>query len=367
MSADDFAARAAAVGARLEHDEDPRRIVGELARAGLLAACVPDGGPVSLAALCAVRGALAYRSSLADTMFAMQGLGSFPVILAGSEAQRARCLPPIARGEAIAAFAITEPDAGSDVSAVATRAVADGEHYRLDGEKTFISNAGIADSYVVFARTDLGSPPKDGGAGGPASGRHRGLSAFLVAGGARGLAAEPIELIAPHPIGRLTFDGCPAELLGALGDGFSIAMRTLDQYRASVGAAAAGMARRALDEAVARVKARRQFGKPLAEFQATQVALAEMALDLEAADLLVAQAARRADAGERVTREAALAKLGATEAAQRVIDRAVQLHGGQGVVRGVVVERLYREIRALRIYEGTSEIQKLVIARELLR
>jgi len=353
MSAVEWAALATEAAARLEAEEDPRRIVGELARAGLLAACVPGDGRVSLAALCAVRAALAYRSSLVDTLFAMQGLGSFPIIFAGSDGQRAHWLPPIARGEAIAAFAVTEPDAGSDVSAIATRARPDGDRWLLDGEKVFISNAGIADSYVVFARTG--------------DDRRRGLSAFLVEGHARGLACEPIELIAAHPIGRVTFAGCPAELLGAIGDGFAIAMRTLDQYRASVGAAATGMARRALDESIARVKARRQFGKPLAEHQATQLALAEMALDVESSALLVAEAARRADAGERVTREAALAKLGATEAAQRVIDRAVQLHGAQGVVRGAVVERLYREIRALRIYEGTSEIQKLVIARELLR
>jgi acyl-CoA dehydrogenase len=316
---------------------------------------------VELRALCAIRRELAYRSSLADTMFAMQGLGSFPVTLAGTEAQRAVLLPRVARGEAICAFAITEPEAGSDVAAVATRAAKDHEGYLLDGEKTFISNAGIADCYVVFARTD--EPP--------GSARHKGLSAFLVDGTAKGIAVEPIELIAPHPIGKVRFTACrvsAAARLGAEGEGFSIAMATLDRFRASVGAAACGLAARALDEALARVKQRRQFGKTLAEQQATQLALAEMAVELDAAELLVWRAAHAGDAGdERVTRPAAEAKLYATEAAQRIVDRALQLHGGLGVVRGSVVERLYREVRALRIYEGTSEIQKLVIARELLR
>jgi acyl-CoA dehydrogenase len=363
---------AEAAGAALEAVEEPRRIVEELARAGLLAHCVPSahGGAreaVEGRDVCVIRRALGYRSSLVDTLFAMQGLGSFPVTLAGDEAQRRALLPRVARGEAICAFAITEPEAGSDVSGITTRASRSrdleqpvlaglplkGDAWRLDGEKTFISNAGLADSYVVFARTS--------------DDKHRGLSAFLVAGGARGLGCEPIELIAPHPIGRLLLDGVPATLLGAEGDGFKIAMATLDRFRPSVGAAAAGMAARALDEAIARVKARRQFGRALAEQQATQLALAEMAVDLEAADLLVASAAFAGDHGARATREAAIAKLHATEAAQRVIDRALQLHGGAGVVRGAVVERLYREVRALRIYEGTSEIQKLVIARELLR
>jgi acyl-CoA dehydrogenase len=351
----DVAGAAREVAERLEHEEDPRKIVVELARAGLLDHVVPsENGRVSLADLCAIRHALAYRSALADTMFAMQGLGSYPVTLAGSAAQKGALLPRVARGEAICAFAITEPDAGSDVSAIATKARSDGDRWLLDGEKTFISNAGIADSYVVFART--------GG-----EDRHRALTAFVVDGKAAGLAVEPIELIAPHPIGRVIFSSCEGQLLGDVGGGFSLAMRTLDQFRPSVGAAAAGMGRRALDEAMARVKSRKQFGKALAEFQATQIAIAEMALDLAAADLLIAQAAKRADAGERATLEAAMAKLHATEAAQRVIDRALQLHGGLGVVRGSVVERLYREVRALRIYEGTSEIQKLVIARELLR
>ncbi|MSP59989.1 MAG: acyl-CoA dehydrogenase [Myxococcales bacterium] len=357
-----LAARAEEAAGKLDGEEDPRRIVEKLAAAGLLAHCVPSefahgngngNGSIDVRDLCVIRRALGYRSSLADTMFAMQGLGSFPVTLAGSEDQRRALLPRVARGEAICAFAITEPEAGSDVSAVATRARRGGDHYLLDGEKTFISNAGIADSYVVFARTS--------------DDRHRGLTAFLVDGAAPGLTTTPIELIAPHPIGRLMLQDCPGERIGDEGDGFRIAMATLDRFRTSVGAAAAGMAARALDEAIARVKVRRQFGKPLAEQQATQLALAEMALDLEAADLLVAKAAWLGDRGDKVTRAAAMAKLHATEAAQRVIDRALQLHGGLGVVRGTVVERLYREVRALRIYEGTSEIQKLVIARDLLR
>ena len=344
---------AQACGEKLEHVEDPRAIVRALAEAGLLRACVPElRGRVELRDLVVVRAALAYRSSLADTMFAMQGLGSYPVTLAGSDAQKSKLLPRVARGEAICAFAITEPEAGSDVSAIATRARKDGAGFRLDGVKTFISNAGIADSYVVFARTS--------------DDKHGGLSAFLVEGGA--VAVEPIELIAPHPIGTVKLDGARGELLGEEGGGFKLAMATLDLFRTSVGAAAAGMAARARDEAIARVKSRKQFGKALAEFQATQLAIADMQLDVAASTLLVLSAAHRIDvSGEASALDAAMAKLHATEAAQRVIDRAVQLHGGQGVVRGNVVERLYREIRALRIYEGTSEIQKLVIARSLLR
>jgi acyl-CoA dehydrogenase len=355
---EELAAHAARVAESLEHQEDPRQLVGWLAEAGLLGACVPSafGGrsSVELRELCVIRDALAYRSSLADTMFAMQGLGSYPVTLAGSESQKSALLPRVLRGDAICAFAITEPDAGSDVSGVATRADRDGNEWRLDGEKCFISNAGIADSYVVFARTS--------------DDRHRGLSAFVVEGNARGLAVEPVALIAPHPIGVVRFSACPASLLGEEGGGFSLAMQTLDHFRASVGAAALGMARRALDEAILRARSRKQFGKPLAEFQATQMALAEMRLDVETSRLLVLQAAHATDtSGAARPLEAAMAKLHATEAAQRVIDRAVQLHGGQGVVAGAVVERLYREVRALRIYEGTSEIQKLVIARHILR
>jgi acyl-CoA dehydrogenase len=346
----------------LESDEDPLRIVDRLARHELLRACVPAayGGlrdRVELRDLCVLRGVLAYRSSLADTMLAMQGLGSYPVTLAGSDEQKQALLPRVANGQTICAFAITEPDAGSDVSAISTRATRDDDGYVLDGVKCFISNAGVADSYVVFARTS--------------DERRRGLSAFLVDGKANGLTITPTALIAPHPIGTVRFERVRvpvAARLGEEGDGFGLAMATLDFFRTSVGAAALGMAARALDEATARVKARRQFGRPLAEFQATQMALAEMAVDVAASRLLVFSAAHVIDAAEGPAgADAAMAKLYATEAAQRVIDRAVQLFGGQGVVKGCTVERLYREVRALRIYEGTSEIQKLVIAKSLLR
>jgi acyl-CoA dehydrogenase len=357
----ELAQKAATLAKTLEHEEEPRRIVLELAHAGLLGACVPQEyggrGNVELRELCVVRDALAYSSSLVDTMFAMQGLGSYPVTLAGSEAQKRALLPEVAAGRKVCAFAITEPEAGSDVSGVSTRAVRADGGWRIDGVKCFISNAGIADSYVVFARTS--------------DDRHRGLSAFVVEASRSGISVEPMQLIAPHPIGIVRFDGCaiPGEaLLGEEGGGFALAMQTLDHFRASVGAAAVGLARRALDEALGRVRTRRQFGKALAEFQATQLALADMALDVETARLLVWQAAWATDtSGAARPLEAAMAKLHATEAAQRVIDRSLQLHGGQGVVSGVVVERLYREVRALRIYEGTSEIQKLVIARQLLR
>jgi acyl-CoA dehydrogenase len=349
-------------GTDLEQEHDARRLVERLARHEVLKACVPAawGGlreRVELRDLCVLRAVLAYRSSLADTMFAMQGLGSYPVTLAGTEAQKQALLPSVANGQTICAFALTEPEAGSDVSAISTRATRDGDSYLLDGIKCFISNAGLADSYVLFARTS--------------DDRHHGLSAFLVDGKANGLTITPTELIAPHPIGtvQLAQVRVPATaLLGEEGQGFSLAMATLDFFRSSVGAAALGMAARALDEAKARVRARKQFGRPLADFQATQLALAEMALDVAAARLLVFSAAHRIDAADGPgTLDAAMAKLYATEAAQRVVDRAVQLFGGQGVVAGCIVERLYREVRALRIYEGTSEIQKLVIAKALLR
>ncbi len=352
-------AHAWADGSGIEPEEDPRKIVISMASAGLLAACVPAayGGlreQVELRDLCVLRAAIGYRSSLADTMFAMQGLGSYPVTLSGTEAQKQGLLPRVVSGTAICAFAVTEPEAGSDVSAITTRATADGDHWLLTGTKRFISNAGIADSYVIFARTG--------------EDRHRGLSAFLVDGMTGGLSSKPIDLIAPHPIGELRLEGVRAELLGNEGDGFGLAMATLDFFRTSVGAAACGMAARARDEAISRVKTRRQFGKALAEFQATQMAIADMALDVAASTLLVLSAAHRIDAGGiPATVDAAMAKLYATEAAQRVIDRAVQLFGGEGVVSGNIAERLYREVRALRIYEGTTEIQKLVIARSLLR
>ncbi|MEK6288997.1 MAG: acyl-CoA dehydrogenase family protein [Acidobacteriota bacterium] len=354
--------RGAALGGT--EDEQARSLVRALAREGLLARTVParfESGASSLdvRALCVVREHLCYESSLADLMFAMQGLGSFPVALAGSDELKRQLLPKVTSGDAIAAFAITEPEAGSDVSALQTTARRDGASYVLDGVKTFISNAGLADFYTVFAKTDSAKGSK-------------GISAFVVEKHASGFHfEEKIELIAPHPIGRIRFDGCRvplSNLLGEEGEGFKIAMTTLDSFRPTVGAAAAGLAWRALDEAIGYAKRRVQFGKPIAEFQATQMKLAEMATELDAARLLVYRAAWLKDTGvTRVTLESAMAKLYATEAAQRVIDSAVQIHGGTGVVRGAVVERLYREVRALRIYEGTSEIQKLVIAGQLLR
>lgn len=345
-----------------EH-EQARYLVRGLARLGLLAHTVPpqDGGSnqLDVRALCVVREHLSYQSSLADLMFAMQGLGSFPVALAGSEDIKRELLSRVKSGEAIAAFAITEPEAGSDVSALQTTARRDGASYVLDGIKTFISNAGLADFYTVFAKTDSAKGSK-------------GISAFVVEKHTSGFDFEQkIELIAPHPIGRIRFDSCRvplSNLLGEEGDGFRIAMTTLDTFRPTVGAAALGLAWRALDEAIGYARRRVQFGRPIAEFQATQMKIAEMATELHAARLLVYRAAWKKDTDtSRVTLESAMAKLFATEAAQRIIDAAVQIHGGTGVVRGSVVERLYREVRALRIYEGTSEIQKLVIAGQLLR
>jgi acyl-CoA dehydrogenase len=287
----------------------------------------------------------------------MQGLGSGAISLFGSDEQKRAWLPRVAAGQAIAAFALSEPEAGSDVAAMQCAAVADAEGYVLDGEKTWISNGGIADFYVVFART--GEQP---GA--------RGISAFIVPAGTPGLSiAERIDVMAPHPLARLRFDGCrvpKSALVGAPGQGFKVAMATLDVFRTSVAAAALGFARRALDEALARAAARKMFGKTLADFQLTQARLAQMATGIDAAALLTYRAAWLRDQGKRVTKEAAMAKLTATETAQQVIDSALQMFGGLGVVSGQPVESLYREIRALRIYEGASEVQQLIIARELL-
>ena len=336
--------------------ERTREVAGRLAEAGVLGfAVVPPHGLMDLRSLVVTREALAYFSSLADTAFAMQGLGSYPIGLAGTMVQRDRWLPAVAAGETLCAFAVTEPEAGSDLAAVRTRAARDGALWRLSGLKTFISNAGIAGLYTVLARTS----EADG---------HRGLSMLLVDAEAPGIAIRPLEAMAPHPLGEVRFDQAPAVLIGEEGNGYDIALATLDAFRPSVGAAACGLAARALDEAVAWSRTRRQFGHALADFQATQMALAEMHVDLQAARLLVRHAAWTADSGAgRFRREGAMAKLAATEMAQRVVDRAVQLHGGQGVMKGSTVERLYREVRSLRIYEGTSEIQKLVIAREMLR
>jgi acyl-CoA dehydrogenase len=333
-----------------------REIVSGLASAGLLRfAVAPPHGAMDLRSLVAIREQLAYFSSLADTAFAMQGLGSHVVSRAGTDVQKNRWLPAIAGGDLLAAFAVTEPEAGSDLAGVQTRATADGAVWRLRGVKTFISNAGIAGMYTVLARTGEGA-------------EHRGLSMFLVDAEAPGIAVKPLEPMAPHPLGEVRFEGTPAVLLGQESEGYRLALSTLEVFRPSVGAAACGLAARALEEAVRWSQARRQFGRALADFQATQMALAEMHVDLEAARLLVRRAAWLKDRGaEKITTEGAAAKLFATEAAQRVVDRAVQIHGGQGVMRGATVERLYREVRALRIYEGTSEIQKLVIARQILK
>jgi acyl-CoA dehydrogenase len=291
----------------------------------------------------------------------MQGLGSGPITLAGTDSQRQRWLPAVARGEAIAAFALSEPEAGSDVAAMQCAAREEADAWVLDGEKTWISNGGIADVYCVFART--APPPGGRGTGG--------IGAFVVPADAPGLhIAERIEVLAPHPLARLRFDDCrlpKAALLGEPGSGFKLAMRTLDIFRASVAAAALGFARRALDEALAHARNRRMFGATLADLQLAQATLGDMATDIDAAALLTYRAAWQRDVqGGRTTRSAAMAKLTATEHAQSVIDRALQLHGGRGVQVGSTVERLYREIRALRIYEGASEVQRLIVGRELL-
>jgi acyl-CoA dehydrogenase len=309
--------------------------------------------------LCILREELARGDALADTMFALQALGSFPITLAGSAAQKQNYLPRVASGAAIAAFAITEPEAGSDVASLKTTAVRQGEQFALNGTKRFISNAGIADFYVVFAST---APEQ----------KAKGVSAFIVNANAPGLAVtEKTKLLSPHPIGVLEFTDCivpQSALLGAEGDGLKIALETLDLLRCSVGAAAVGFAQRALEEAIRYSKTRRQFGRAIAEFQGIEFKLAEMATELEAARLLVYQAAWAHDCGNADAKQkSSMAKFYATEAAQRIIDQALQIHGGVGLVAGNIMERLYRDIRALRIYEGTSEIQKLVIARGLLK
>jgi acyl-CoA dehydrogenase len=336
-----------------------RDLVTRLGRDGFLAATAPDTGvpsPLDVRTLCLIRETLARHDGLADFAFAMQGLGAGPISLFGADEQRG-WLKLTRSGEAIAAFALTEQKSGSDVANISMTARRDAEHYVLDGEKTWISNGGIADLYAVFARTGEGSGAK-------------GLSAFLVPGDTKGLSvAERIEVIAPHPLARLKFERVriPASaLIGAPGEGFKIAMATLDIFRATVGAAALGFARRAFDEAIARAKTRELFGGPLADLQIVQGYIADMAVDVDAVALLVYRAAWAKDNGARVTREASMAKLFATERAQNVIDKALQLHGGDGVRRGSVLERLYREIRALRIYEGASEVQKVVIARQAL-
>jgi acyl-CoA dehydrogenase len=353
-------------GAHEPHDVDAEccKLVSAMGRDGWLRYCVPAefGGELETLdsrALCLIRETLAYAQGLADFAFAMQGLGSGAITLHGSNAMRKTYLPRVARGEAIAAFALSEPDAGSDVAAMSAAAVLDGDHYVLNGCKTWISNGGIAHFYTVFARTS------------EAPGA-RGISAFVVDANTPGLTiAGRIDVIAPHPLATLSFENCRVpvtNLLGKPGEGFKVAMQTLDIFRPSVAAAALGFARRAFDEAVRHAKSRRMFNQTLADFQMTQARLGEMATAIDASALLTYRAAWLRDvAGANTTREAAMAKMTATESAQQVIDAAVQIFGGLGVMKGNIAEQLYREIRSLRIYEGATEVQKLIVARSVLK
>jgi acyl-CoA dehydrogenase len=347
-----------------DNDADCKQLVSLLGEAGWLRHAVAgqafggQGETVDTRTICLLRETLARHNGLADFAFAMQGLGSGPISLDGSDAQKKAYLPRVASGQAIAAFALSEPDAGSDVAAMCCEATVDGTDYILNGEKTWISNGGIADFYVVFART------------GEAPGA-RGISAFIVDADTPGFeVAQRIHVIAPHPLATIRLTDCriaASQRIGEAGQGFKVAMRTLDVFRTSVAAAALGFAKRALQEALARASSRDMFGGKLADFQITQAKLADMALAVDSSSLLTYRAAWQRDQGGNVTKEAAMAKLAATEQAQQVIDAAVQIWGGMGVVSGVMVERLYREIRALRIYEGASEVQQLIIARELLK
>ena len=343
-----------------------RALVRALGETGLLGRLFPTplggtgGDGVSATELCRLREALARESTGAETALALQGLGTYPLVQSGSPELAGRFVPAVAKGEAVAAFALSEPGAGTDAAALTLAAEADGDGWRLSGEKIWISNAPDADLYTVFARTSAGP---DAGA--------RGVTAFVVSGGAAGLSGEPIEMLAPHAIGRLVFDGVavgPGDVLGEVDGGFRVAMRTLDLFRPSVGAFAVGMAEAALDRAVAHAGERRAFGRPIADFQAVSHALADMATRTQAARLLVYDAARAYDEeAPDVTRLAAMAKLYATETAQFVVDAAVQILGARALVAGHPLEHLYREVRAPRIYEGTSEIQRTIIARALLR
>jgi acyl-CoA dehydrogenase len=346
-------------------DASCRRLVRALGEAGWLKAVVPAayGGSseqLDVRTLCLAREVLAWNDSLADFAFAMQGLGTGSISLFGTEELKTKYLPPVRDGRHLAAFALSEPEAGSDVGALATTATKDGPaHVRLDGVKTWISNGGIADHYVVFARSGEAPGPK-------------GLSAFVVDADASGLSiAGRIEVMAPHPLATLRFTECRVPLanrIGGAGEGYKVAMATLDIFRSTVAAAALGLARRALEESLDRATTRRIYGAPLGDLQMTQAALADSATEIDAAALLVYRAAWSKDQGaRRISRESSIAKLFATEMAQRVIDRAVQLFGGNGVRTGVKVEALYREIRSLRIYEGASEVQKVIIARELMK
>jgi len=345
-------------------DAQCKALVRQLGDAGWLKHAVGgveyggNGDVIDTRAICLIRETLARHSGLADFAFAMQGLGSGAISLDGTAEQKRAYLGRVSRGEAISAFALSEPDAGSDVAAMACDARFEGDHAVLNGEKTWISNGGIADFYVVFARS--GEAPGS-----------RGISAFIVDAGTPGFEiAERIDVIAPHPLARLRFTNCRVPLsrrVGAAGEGFKVAMRTLDVFRTSVAAASLGFARRALDEALRRATTRKMFKGVLADFQLTQAKLAQMATTVDSAALLTYRAAWQRDQGRNVTREAAMAKLAATEGAQQVIDAAVQIFGGLGVVSEQPVERLYREIRSLRIYEGATEVQQLIIARELLK
>jgi acyl-CoA dehydrogenase len=334
-------------------DQHVRTWVRDLAAEGFLNACID----LDVRRLCIAREILAYHDGLADFAFAMQGLGAGPITLFGNPEQQQQFLPDVRSGKSIMAFALSEREAGSDVAAIMTRAMRDGDGYVIDGEKTWISNAGIAGVYIVFARTSENGS--------------KGLSAFIVPADSTGLSvSHRIETISPHPLGTLRFERCRVPAQNRLGDegrGFKIAMATLDVFRATVGAAALGFARRALDESITHVRERSLFGAPLAALQLTQSKIAHMATEIDASALLVYRAAYAKDmSAQRVTREAAMAKWYATEAAARAADAAVQLFGGRGVTRGEIVERIYRDVRALRIYEGASEIQQIVIARSLL-
>ena len=341
-----------------------RPLVRALAKHGLLPRLFPSSaggsrdGEVSSLELCVLREAVARESAEAETSLALQGLGAYPILQSGRDEVVSRLIPPVARGEAIAAFALTEPEHGSDAAARELTAARAGDGWRLTGEKAFISNAPDADVYTVFARTtpDAGS---------------KGVTAFAVEGGSEGLSGESIELVAPHPIGTLRFDGVPVpaeNVLGEVDAGFRVALRTLDLFRPSVGAFAVGMAWAALDAAIEHAASREAFGKPIKNFQAVSHALAEMATRIEAARLLVYSAASAVDAGAPdVTKRSAMAKLYATETAQKVVDKAIQIHGARALEKGHLLEHLYREVRAPRIYEGTSEIQREVISRELFR
>jgi acyl-CoA dehydrogenase len=342
-----------------DNDQACRDLVRLMGDAGwLMPTSSPDGAPMDVRTLCLSRETLARYDGLADFAFAMQGLGTGAISLFGTPAQRDEWLPLTQRGKAISAFALTEPQAGSDVANSTLTATRDGNDYILDGEKTWISNGGIADVYTLFART------------GDAPGA-RGLSAFVVPADIAGLEViERLQVIAPHPLARLRFTGCriPASaMLGDSGQGFKIAMGVLDVFRSTVAAAALGFARRALDESLHRVTTRHVQGAPLFDLQMVQGHIADMALDIDASALLIYRAAWTKDSGApRITREAAMAKLFSTDQAQKVIDKAVQLHGGDGVRHGMKVEELYRDIRALRIYEGASDVQRVVIARQAI-